>query len=35
MPAGLSSYNMAMASLAREKQWRKAVKIVEYMERQA
>lgn len=35
MSARVSSYNAAMSALARDKQWRKALKILEYMIKQA
>jgi pentatricopeptide repeat protein len=35
MPMSISSFNIAVQALAREKQWRKAVKMVQYMEKQA
>lgn len=35
VPAGLGAFNVAVAALAKEGQWKKALKILQYMERQA
>ncbi|EWM21538.1 tpr-like protein [Nannochloropsis gaditana] len=35
VPVGLSSYNLAVEALAHQGEWKKALKIITYMERQA